>query len=177
MTRKSLTASLMLLSAGVFAQTRPATPAAAETSVKDPVAPAYYYIDPSPLHLDRILPPPPSRNSAATTAELTELHHIESIRTPAQVIQAEADDQEEDIFIFKTVLGPAFTAEALPLTRHSLLMCAKMNRPPAARSRKSIVVRVPIKSIALCTRSARSTPSPHPIPADTLSPGIFLHLR
>jgi acid phosphatase (class A) len=116
MTRKSLTASLLLLSAGVFAQTHPATPAAAETSVNAPVAPAYYYIDPSPLHLDRILPPPPSRNSASTAAELTELHRIEATRTPAQVTQAETDDQEEDIFIFKTVLGPGFTAEALPLT-------------------------------------------------------------
>ena len=116
MTRKSLTASLLLLSAGVFAQTRPATPAAAEMSVKAPVTPSYYYLDPSPLHLDRILPPPPSRNSAATTAELTELHKIEATRTPAQVTQARVDDQEEDIFIFKTVLGPGFTAEALPLT-------------------------------------------------------------
>jgi acid phosphatase (class A) len=113
MTRKSLTASLLLLSAGVFAQTHPATPAAGEMlSVKAP----YYYIDPSLLHLDRIVPPPPSRNSAATTDELTELHRIEVTRTPAQVTQAKADDQEEDIFIFKTVLGPGFTAEALPVT-------------------------------------------------------------
>ena len=116
MTKKSLTASLLLLSAGLLAQNHSATPAAAETSAKAPTAQAYYYIDPSPLHLDRILPPPPSRNSAATTAELTELHRVEAARTPAQIHQAEADDKEEDIFIFKTVLGPGFTAEALPLT-------------------------------------------------------------
>ena len=116
MTKKSLTASFLLLSAGLLAQNHSATPAVTETSAKAPTAHAYYYIDPSPLHLDRILPPPPSQNSAATTAELTELHRIEAARTPAQVHQAEADDQQEDIFIFKSVLGPAFTAEALPLT-------------------------------------------------------------
>jgi acid phosphatase (class A) len=117
MTKKSLSASLLLLSAGVLAQTHSAIPAAAETSAaKAHTAHTYYYIDPSPLHLDRIIPPPPSRKSAATTAELTELHRIEAARTPAQVHQAEADDQEEDIFIFKSVLGPNFSAEALPLT-------------------------------------------------------------
>lgn len=116
MTKKSLTASLLLLSAGVLAQTHSTTPAAAEPSVKTPTTHTFYYIDPSPLHLDRILPPPPSRNSAATTAELTELHRIEATRTLEQVHQAEADDQEEDIFLFKSVLGPDFNAEALPLT-------------------------------------------------------------
>ena len=116
MTRKKLTASLLFVCAGVFAQTHSAIPAAAEISASTPAAHAYYYIDPSPLHLDRILPPPPSRNSAATAAELTELHRIEAARTLAQAHQAEADDQEEDIFIFKSVLGPNFSAEALPLT-------------------------------------------------------------
>jgi acid phosphatase (class A) len=116
MTRKSLTAGLLLLSAGAFAQTHSEIPVAAETSAKTPAAHAYYYIDSSPLHLDRIIPPPPSQSSAATTAELTELHSIEAARTPEQLRQAEADDQEEDIFIFKTVLGPRFTADALPLT-------------------------------------------------------------
>jgi acid phosphatase (class A) len=117
MSRKTLAASFLLLSASVLAQTHTEIPAAAEGSAKAPAAGhVYYYIDPSPLHLDRILPPPPARNSAATAAELTELHRIEAARTPAQVDQAEADDQEEDIFIFKTVLGPGFTAEAFPLT-------------------------------------------------------------
>jgi acid phosphatase (class A) len=45
-----------------------------------------------------------------------ELHRIEDTRTPAQVAQAEADDNEEDIFIFKTVLGPGFNAQAFPMT-------------------------------------------------------------
>jgi acid phosphatase (class A) len=90
--------------------------AATEAPSKTPTTHANYYLDPLPLHLDLILPPPPARGSAASAAELTELHRIEAVRTPAQVTQAEADDHEEDIFIFKTVLGPHFTAEALPIT-------------------------------------------------------------
>jgi acid phosphatase (class A) len=92
------------------------SPAATEAPSKTPTTHANYYLDPQPLHLDLILPPPPARDSATSAAELTELHRIEAVRTPAQVAQAEADDHEEDIFIFKTVLGPHFTAEALPIT-------------------------------------------------------------
>jgi acid phosphatase (class A) len=117
MRQKSLTASVvLLLSAGIYGQTPSLIPAATEAPPKTPVTHTSYYIDPLPLHLDLILPPPPARDSATTTAELTELHRIEAVRTPAQVTQAEADDHEEDIFIFKSVLGPGFTAEALPIT-------------------------------------------------------------
>jgi acid phosphatase (class A) len=118
MRQKSLTASViaLLLSAGLYGQTPAAAPAATEASSKTPATHTPYYVDPLPLHLDLILPPPPARNSATTAAELTELHRIEGIRTLAQITQAEADDHEEDIFIFKTVLGPRFTAEAFPIT-------------------------------------------------------------
>ena len=75
-----------------------------------------YYIDPLALHLDLIL-------SAASCSRFS-YHHCRTqgtapyraSRTPAQIAQAQADDHEEDIFIFKTVLGPDFTAEALPIT-------------------------------------------------------------
>ena len=115
MRQKSLTASVtaLLLSGGLFGQT---PSAATEAPSKTPTAHTSYYLDSQPLHLDLILPPPPARGSATSAAELSELHHIEAVRTPAQVTQAEADDHEEDIFIFKTVLGPHFTAEALPIT-------------------------------------------------------------
>src|SRR5271154_1851036 len=117
MRQKSLTASVvLLLSAGIYGQTPSLIPAATEASPKTPVTHTSYYIDPLSLHLDLILPPPPTRDSAITTAEVTELHRIEAARTPAQIIRAEADDHEEDIFIFKTVLGPNFTAESLPIT-------------------------------------------------------------
>jgi acid phosphatase (class A) len=63
-----------------------------------------------------ILSPPPATESAVTAAELAELHRIETTRTPAQIAQAQTDDREEDIFLFKSVMGPGFTAEALPVT-------------------------------------------------------------
>jgi acid phosphatase (class A) len=44
------------------------------------------------------------------------LHRIEQARTPEQVTRAKEDDGEEDMFVFKTVFGPGFTAEALPMT-------------------------------------------------------------
>ncbi len=91
-------------------------PAATEAATKKSSIHTTYYIDPLTLHLDLILPPPPARDSAITTAELRDLHRIEASRTPAQIAQAQADDHEEDIFVFKTALGPNFTAEALPIT-------------------------------------------------------------
>jgi acid phosphatase (class A) len=114
--RQVVSVSALLLSAGLFGQTLSLTPAGAKASANVPAARAPYYIDPFPLRLDLILPPPPAGDSATTAAELKELHRIEATRTPAQVSQAEADDSEEDIFIFKSVLGPAFNAETLPLT-------------------------------------------------------------
>jgi acid phosphatase (class A) len=118
MRQKSLAANLIVLfaSVGLYGQTRSVSPAVTEASSKTPSTHKTYYIDPLSLHLDLILPPPPARDSAIVIAELAELHRIETVRTPAQIAQAQADDHEEDIFIFKTVLGPGFTAEALPIT-------------------------------------------------------------
>jgi acid phosphatase (class A) len=75
-----------------------------------------YYLDAQQLDLSSILPPPPAQNSAATQAELAEIHSIEKTRTPAQVAAAESDDHSEDIFLYASVLGPSFTPESLPLT-------------------------------------------------------------
>jgi acid phosphatase (class A) len=118
MTTKILVANMILLfaSANLCGQTQAINPVAKEALSKTSASHASYYIDPASLHLDLILSPPPARDSATTAAELTELHRIEVARTAVQVAQAKADDQEEDIFLFETVLGPGFTAEALPIT-------------------------------------------------------------
>jgi acid phosphatase (class A) len=118
MRHKSLAASFVVLLASValHGQTPSVVHAATEVSAKAPSIRATYYIDALPLHLNLILPPPPARDSAIAIDEIKELHRIEALRTPAQISQAQADDHEEDIFIFKSVLGPDFTAEALPLT-------------------------------------------------------------
>jgi acid phosphatase (class A) len=75
-----------------------------------------YYIDPTMLNVGEFLPEPPSVESAANKAELAELHRIEAARTPGEIKKAKADDDEEDIFVFKTVFGTRFTPETLPLT-------------------------------------------------------------
>src|SRR5215475_2701851 len=63
-----------------------------------------------------ILINPPAQNSGETKAELAELHRLQETRSPAQVLGAQNDDSEEDIFIFKNVLGDRFNREGLPMT-------------------------------------------------------------
>jgi acid phosphatase (class A) len=75
-----------------------------------------YYIDPAVLNLTALIPSPPAVGSEANKAELEVLHQIEKTRTAAQVEAAKADEAQEDMFAYKTVLGAGFTAEALPLT-------------------------------------------------------------
>jgi acid phosphatase (class A) len=75
-----------------------------------------YYVDSAVLDVAVFLPEPSAVDSAANNEELKKLHRIEQTRTPEQVVKAKADDKEEDMFVFKTVFGPGFTAEALPVT-------------------------------------------------------------
>ncbi len=75
-----------------------------------------FFVDPGQLNLAPILPAPPAQDSAATRAELAELHRIELARGPEQKAAAEFDDQHEDMFLYANVLGGGFKAEALPLT-------------------------------------------------------------
>lgn len=73
-------------------------------------------VDPAELHLDNIIPPPPSEGSAAAKDELAALHGIEQSRTKAEVAAAQADEKQESMFAFHTVLGDQFNAANLPLT-------------------------------------------------------------
>jgi acid phosphatase (class A) len=74
------------------------------------------FISPDELQVDLILAGPPSADSKQTASDLAELHRLQDARTPAQIERAQADDAEEDIFIFKNVLGDKFTRDSLPLT-------------------------------------------------------------
>ena len=64
------------------------------------------------LDIFQRLPAPP----ADPAADIAELKRIQATRTPAQIEQAKADDLEESMFIYTSVLGPNFTREKLPLT-------------------------------------------------------------
>jgi acid phosphatase (class A) len=88
----------------------------ADTAAKPAKVRVATYIDAERLPLETIVPPPPTRGSETAKAEFQELHRIQAARTPEQVKAARADDAEEDIFVYRTVLGPSFSAQLLPLT-------------------------------------------------------------
>jgi acid phosphatase (class A) len=105
---------LLLLSSNLGAQEAQSDAASAQSD-KTPKHLAYY-MDPATLNVAAILPLPPASDSAMSRAELADVHHAEQTRTPQQVAAAQADDQEQDIFIFRNLFGSNFTAEKLPVT-------------------------------------------------------------
>jgi acid phosphatase (class A) len=95
---------------GVQAQTmKPAKPEGATPKTA-------YYFDASVLDLQALVPPPPAVGSVANNEQLAELHKIEQARTPEQVAAAKADEENESLFAYDTVMGKGFNAEALPVT-------------------------------------------------------------
>ena len=74
------------------------------------------FVAASQTRADLILMAPPAPDSAITRSELAELHRSESSRTKAQEQQAIADEADESMFLYRTVLGEKFTAANLPLT-------------------------------------------------------------
>jgi acid phosphatase (class A) len=86
--------------------------AAAALHAQEAKRPAF--VSPEELQVALILPSPP--DSQQTAGGLAELHRIQDARTAPQIEAAKADDAEEDIFIFKKVLGQKFNKESLPLT-------------------------------------------------------------
>jgi acid phosphatase (class A) len=75
-----------------------------------------YYLTSQALAIASIIPSAPEQESATTKNELFELHRIQTERTPKQVEAAQADDAEEDIFVFRNVMGKEFREDQLPLT-------------------------------------------------------------
>ncbi len=106
---RTIFATALLFCAAVFAQ------APAATHVQ--TANTGYYTQSAPPDFSGIIPPPPAQNSDTTKAELAELHQIQESRTPAQVAVAQYDDQHEDMFYLRTVMGNGFTPGNLPLLK------------------------------------------------------------
>jgi acid phosphatase (class A) len=106
----ALTLSLVVAFTGAQAQEmKPAKAAGA-------AAKTAYYFDPAVLNVGALIAEPPATGSAEDKAELAELHRSARTRTAAQVAAAKADEANEDMFLYETVLGPGFNAEALPVT-------------------------------------------------------------
>ncbi len=154
--------ALVATSVGISGQTaKPAKPGAV-------VAPkAAYYIDPAVLDLPALIPDPPAVDSPANKAELVELHRIEQSRTPAQVAAARADEDEEDMFAYKSVLGADFTADGLPITAE-LGVHVKNEQSVAGGALKAVFARPrpyqtdkTLHPVCALTMSANSYPSGH----------------
>lgn len=61
-----------------------------------------------------ILPSPPAAESETTRLELAELHRLEAGRSEKDVADAKWDETNENVFLFTTIFGEKFNAEALP---------------------------------------------------------------
>jgi acid phosphatase (class A) len=147
----------LLVVAGAQAQTmKPAKPATAPPKVA-------YYFDATVLDLADLIPNPPTVDSAANKAELTELHRIEAARTPAQVAAAKADEDDEDLFLYRTVLGPGFNADALPITAE-LGVHVKNEQSVAGGALKAVFAR---------PRPYKTDPALHPVCALTDLPNSY----
>lgn len=75
-----------------------------------------YYLPSSTVNFIAILPGPPKPGSAPAKVDLASVHLAEHDRTSSDIAQARADDAQEDIFIYASVLGPHFNAREMPLT-------------------------------------------------------------
>jgi len=146
---------------GMPAQTmKPAKPAGA-------AAKTAYYIDPMVLDLAALVADPPPVGSAANDAELAELHRIEAARTAEQVERAKADEEEEDLFAYKAVLGAGFNPEALPVTAE-LGVHVKNEQSVAGGALKQVFQRPrpyqtdpTLHPVCALTEAANSYPSGH----------------
>jgi acid phosphatase (class A) len=74
------------------------------------------FVAASQTRADLILMAPPAPDSAVTHAELVELHRIEAGRSKEQEQQAIADEADESMFLYHSVLGDQFNAANLPQT-------------------------------------------------------------
>lgn len=73
------------------------------------------FLNPSELNLNLLIEAPPTQDSSVTQSELRELHAIERSRTNTQITAAQADDAEQDIFVYRTLFGTSFTPQNLPI--------------------------------------------------------------
>jgi acid phosphatase (class A) len=96
-------------------QVQPAQSVAPTLAQGHPVHTTYYIKNTMPDSA-LVLPLPPPQDSSKVKNELDELHQIEKERTATQIAAAQADDLEQDIFIFNDVFGKGFDAANLPIT-------------------------------------------------------------
>jgi acid phosphatase (class A) len=106
---------LLLLTPSLVGAQKQQSDAPPQSSSKAPTH-GVYFANPAALDAALLLAPPPTPDSPTTHAELALIHRVEQTRTAQQIAAAQADDQEQDIFIFRDSLSQDFTADNLPLT-------------------------------------------------------------
>lgn len=115
MMKKLLFVPLLVLGlmspAAVMAQTM-AAPAAPAVR-RPPVVPSYF--DPKAIHPEWIIGPPPQMGTKAQAEDLAAVHKIHDSADPALVKFAQEDARSQNIFLFKTIFGPGYNPQALPL--------------------------------------------------------------
>ena len=74
-----------------------------------------YYVSPSEVDLDDILPPPPAPDSPQQAADMKAVMDAQNARSTKDIQQA-MGDFKKSIFRFQDVLGPNFTPQNLPYT-------------------------------------------------------------
>jgi acid phosphatase (class A) len=81
-----------------------------------PACAAPVFLTSAQVNPAQLLPPPPADGSAATQAELAELHRIENSRTADDLARAKNDASTEDVTAFAAVMGSGFDLKGLPKT-------------------------------------------------------------
>src|SRR3954466_3036133 len=81
----------------------------AQSPSSAPVPPAFVAAE--RLNVAAVWSPHPANDSELTRKELAILHSLQKSRSAVEIAHAQADDAEEDIFIFRRFLGSAFTRD------------------------------------------------------------------
>jgi acid phosphatase (class A) len=156
--------AILVATSNLYAQ-QPKTDRVSDRADKS--AHAANFIDPNLLNIASILPPPPAGDSDTAKADLAVVHHAEQTRTSEQIAAARADDQEQDIFIFKRALGQDFTAEKLPITA-AFSKRIHSDEGVASKSLKTLYARprpfqfdATLKPVCSLTSEPNSYPSGH----------------
>jgi acid phosphatase (class A) len=111
------------------------------------------YLKASDLDVRVLLPSPPAEASPELALELARIHEIEAKRTPEQAAQAKADDAEESMFYLRTIFGPKFNRQELPMTA---ILSYRLRQ-------NEVAVNAPVKAAFARNRPNMEDPTLHPV--------------
>lgn len=134
-----ITRFLLTAAAAALLMARPGQLLAAPATAAMP-AKVLRYLTVDDIDPARLLPPPPAEGSAATKAELAELHRVIAASSPERMAQARWDDDHEDASAFFATAGAGFDLKALPATAE-VLQAVETDASMAASRAKALFAR------------------------------------